>query len=99
MVKRIVWSANALADRIEILDYWNKRIGSKIYSNKLDKSLKDVIHNLSIFPEIGRKMEYSEERFIVKDNYEIFYLIDENVVQILHIWDSRRDPISIKLYE
>ncbi|MBM2816990.1 MAG: Plasmid stabilization system [Ignavibacteria bacterium] len=55
MVTRIIWSAHALADRIEILDYWYQRIGNKIYSIQLDKSLKTVIQKLTISPELGRK--------------------------------------------
>ena len=31
MAKRIIWSREAVADRIQILDYWYKRLGSKQY--------------------------------------------------------------------
>ena len=57
MVKRIIWSQNALADRISILDYWYKRIGNKHYSHKLDVEIKETISHLKKFPYIGRQME------------------------------------------
>lgn len=56
MAKRIKWSSHAVADRIQILDYWYKRIGDKKYSKKLDKSLKEIILKLAEFPKLGRKL-------------------------------------------
>jgi plasmid stabilization system protein ParE len=70
MALRIIWSPNALADRIQILDYWFQRIGNKIYCLKLDVELKTTIRHLSRFPQIGRKIDQREERFLVKDYYQ-----------------------------
>jgi len=95
MVKRIIWSANALSDRIDILNYWYLRIGNKNYSRKLDNSLKHLISHLVKFPEMGRKLENRNERFLVKDAYQIFYSIIDDRVVILHIWDSRRNPADL----
>ena len=92
---RIIWSPNALADRILILDYWFQRIGNKTYSRRLDYELKETIRLLSRFPQIGRQIDQREERFLVRDNYQIFYTIFCNEIHILHIWDSRRDPNDI----
>jgi hypothetical protein len=33
----IIWSPEALADKLEILDYWYRRIGTKTYSKKLNQ--------------------------------------------------------------
>lgn len=95
MVKRIVWSRNALQDKLQILDYWYKRIGTKRYSKKLDKALNQSVSYLLEYPNIGRKLENSELRFLVKESYQIFY----KVQGILHIWDSRRNPEDLKISE
>lgn len=92
MALRVIWSANALSDRIQILEYWFLRIGNKIYSRRLDFELRETIKHLSRFPQIGRQIEQREERFLVKDYYQIFYITSGNEIHILHIWDSRRDP-------
>lgn len=92
MAKRIIWSPNALADRIRILDYWFQRIGTKTYCLRIDRELKETIKHLSRFPQIGRQLDQREERFLVKDYYQIFYITSGNEIHILHIWDSRRDP-------
>ena len=92
MAKRIVWSKNALIDRLQILDYWFKRIGTKTYSRKLDREIKKLIGNLRIFPELGRKLNNTHIRYLVKDHYLIFYTIKKDEIRILHLWDSRRNP-------
>lgn len=97
MAKRIKWSPHAIADRIALLDYWFQRIGNKNYSKKLDFSLKEIINKLSEYPKLGRQLDNREERFFVKDSYQIFYVETEDSIQILHIWDSRRNPEDLKL--
>ncbi len=97
MAKRIKWSTYAIADRISILDYWFRRIGNKNYSKKLDNSLKEVIQKLANYPKLGRQLDNREERFFVKDSYQIFYLEKDDSIEILHIWDSRRNPEDLKL--
>jgi plasmid stabilization system protein ParE len=92
MVRRIIWSKNALRDKVQILDYWHKRIGTKTYSRKLDKELRHSIKNLEKFPKLGRRLENTEIHFIVRENYQIFYKYKDEEIRILHIWDSRRDP-------
>lgn len=99
MAKRIKWSTYAVADRISILDYWFKRIGNKNYSKKLDNSLKAVIGKLSIYPKLGRQLNNRDERFFVKDSYQIFYTESLDSIEILHIWDSRRNPNHLNFTE
>ncbi len=97
MAKRIIWSPQAVADRISILDYWHQRIGNKSYSRKLDNSLKKIIKKIAYYPKIGRQLADRKERFFVKDSYQIFYIETDRSIEILHIWDSRRSPEDLKL--
>ncbi len=92
MVKRIIWSPQAIADRISVLDYWYRRIGNKKYSIKLDKSLRELVKKLAQYSPMGRQLKNREERYFVKDDYMIFYEDTENSIEILHIWDTRRNP-------
>lgn len=75
MVKRIIWSPQAIADRISVLDYWYRRIGNKKYSIKLDKSLRELVKKLAQYSPMGRQLKNREERYFVKDDYMIFYEI------------------------
>jgi len=97
MAKKVIWSPHSVADRIVILDYWYKRIGNKNYSKRLDRFLKKAIRLISKYPFIGRKYKKTQIRFFIKGDYQIFYKTSGDLVRILHIWDSRRDPEGLKL--
>ncbi len=73
MAKQIKWSENALQDRLQILDYWFRRTGNKKYSTYLDAGFIDLVTIISKFPQIGRVYKNTEFRFMVKDNYLLFY--------------------------
>lgn len=58
MVKRkIIWSQRAKSDLISILDYYFIGNGSKIYSSKLNASLRSSIRLLENHPELGIKAD------------------------------------------
>lgn len=97
MAKRIVWAPEAVADRIQILDYWYKRLGTKAYSQKLDQVFKETTELISHFPLLGRQLDNRDERVFVKDHYQIFYLNEEEAIKILHLWDSRRNREELNL--
>jgi plasmid stabilization system protein ParE len=85
MVKRIIWSKNALRDKVRILDYWYRKIGTKTYSRKLDTQLRQAVKGLKDFPEMGRQIENTDIKFLVKDYYQIFYKFSKNEIKVLHI--------------
>lgn len=97
MAKQIIWASHAVADRIQILDYWYKRLGTKEYSLKLDEIFKESVTLISEFPSLGRKLKNRKERVFVKDHYQIFYLNNEDHIRILHLWDTRRNPEELDL--
>jgi toxin YoeB len=92
MAKRIIWATEALSDRIQILDYWIERLGSKEYPVRLDNMFREVVQLISQYPHLGRALENRDERCIVKDHYQLFYREADDTIEILHIWDTRRNP-------
>ncbi|MCF8304217.1 MAG: type II toxin-antitoxin system RelE/ParE family toxin [Bacteroidales bacterium] len=99
MARKIIWSRNAIRDKIQILDYWYNRIGTKTYSKKLDKAFRTAVKNLKDYPFLGKKMEESDMGYIVKEHHLILYSVGENEIMILHIWDSRRNPEDFRIEE
>jgi len=101
MVKRLIWSKHALQSKKEIFDYWNKTNGNKNYSRKLNEEFDKIIDLILLFPQLGREVENYDARCVTKGDSIIFYKLktvkDELFIEILHIWDSRRDPQDLKL--
>jgi|SRR5690606_18620 len=97
MAKKIIWSQTAQNDRKAILAYWKKRNKSNTYSLKLFEIFKESVNSISINPEIGKATNSENIRFIIVRDYLIFYKNNLEDVIILRIWDSRQNPVSLKL--
>ena len=95
MAKQIIWTPEAFEDLIEILDYWDNRIGNNYYSDKLEQTIYSFIDNLVIFPNMGKRYKDSDIRCFVKENYEIYYSYTSDELEILQIWDTRRNPETL----
>ncbi|MBI4649065.1 MAG: type II toxin-antitoxin system RelE/ParE family toxin [Bacteroidia bacterium] len=96
--RKIVWNEDAKNDLQEITEYFNKRNGSNTYSKKLIKELKQSVKLLLTNNKMGKKVEDDENlRVIITSNYKIFYEIKEKEIEILLVWDCRRNPDDLKL--
>jgi len=97
MVKKIRWSKRAQREKHEILQFWKTKNQSDTYSIHLNQLFLDSVELLAKSPEIGLiSSEYDVRIKIVRD-YLIYYRIKNNFIDILAIWDSRRNPKKFKL--
>lgn len=97
MVKQIVWSRIAQADRKRILQYRNERNKSKLYSRKLNRLFKEAVKLIAEYPEIGKPTDNRNARIKIVRDYLIIYEVDEkDRLLILTIWDSRQDPKKLE---
>jgi plasmid stabilization system protein ParE len=93
MVKyKVEWSIEARLDLIDILEFYKTRNKSDLFSKKLNskinKSIKLIIKN----PLIGLQSQIDSVRALITGDYQIIYEIIDNLIMIIMIWDSRRDP-------
>ncbi|MEO8149137.1 MAG: type II toxin-antitoxin system RelE/ParE family toxin [Bacteroidia bacterium] len=92
MAKKVIWSKDATIDLFEILEYFNFRNRSKNYSSKLYRQLRASASLIGRFPLKGKRFEGKDIRYVVSGAYMIFYRIVGNNIEIINIWDSRRNP-------
>jgi plasmid stabilization system protein ParE len=97
MLREIVWSRRAIQENLEILEYWINRNKSYTYSTKLDSLLKENINLIASIPEIGKPTDSPSVRVKIGREYLIYYRIKPDSIEILSIWDSRRNPQKFKL--
>lgn len=97
MVKRVIWSPRAQAERKEILDYWFKRNKSKTYSRKLNRLFTEAINLIIDYPEIGKRTDLENIRAKIIRDYIMFYEINDDKLFILSIWDTRQNPENLEL--
>ena len=94
--RKIIWSDEAKKSFGEILDFYIQRNGNKRYSQELSKQLKKIISYLQKSNYLGKQTNEENTRVLIKGNYLIFYEIQDASIEILLIWDSRRNPDKLK---
>ena len=95
--RRIIWSPRAKRDLFNILDFYLKRNGNKIYSHKLNASLRAAIRLLEKNPELGINTDVNNIRNLIHGDYYVFYEIKVDTIEIITVWDSRQDPEKLNL--
>jgi len=88
--KPVIWYPEAKNELVEILDFFDERNGSCLYSRKLydkiEKRLKLVADDCLLGEETNRE----NIRRLVVENYSIIYRIRSDAVEVLSIRDGRR---------
>lgn len=92
MAKRIVWTVQAKNDRKEILGFWFRKNGNKNYSQKLALQFRETARYIAKHNYLGRATDLATVRVTVCGDYLIFYKLSETLVEIITIFDNRRDP-------
>jgi addiction module RelE/StbE family toxin len=97
MAEKIDWSERAQKELFEILEYWSNRNKSKTYSTKLNALVLYSVELTARVPESGIPTKFHDVRIKIVGDYLIYYKIEPEYIQILTIWDSRRNPKKFKL--
>lgn len=97
MAKEVKWTDKSIKDRVEIYKYWAERNKSEVYSRNLDELFEKSARAISIFPLIGTPTNYKNVYAKIVRDYKIFYRLRIDEVQILRVWDTRRNPTKVGL--
>lgn len=93
-------SPQATADLLEIKDYIENELQNPITARNTVLKIVETYEDLANFPEIGISVERyvsfpTDYKFVLANNYSIFYRIDGEMVRIVRIMYSRRDFVRI----
>ncbi len=93
MAKRTIrWSKEAKVDLINILEFYIERNGSTAYSIKLNKRINHSIQLIAKYPNIGIATDYDSVRALITGDYQIIYEVFDQLILVIMLWDSRRNP-------
>lgn len=96
---KIKWLTTAVEDVNNICEYLAQK--NPVAADKLYDAFMDAVDELLIFPEAGQlepllnDYEGSFRYLVVNKHYKLIYTINEAVVEIVVIWDCRRDPSQL----
>jgi plasmid stabilization system protein ParE len=97
VVRRIIWTSHAEFVFSEILEFYYKRNGNKIYSKKLYLELIQILNLLKKNPYLGKETNAEKTRVFIKNYFKIFYRIEPDEIIVFMIWDCRQNPDDLKL--
>lgn len=92
MVKQVIWDAEALNDLEEVFEYWELRTGSSNYNKKLLSAFKKsawLIEGNNLLATATTR--YQTYRLVVHE-FALCYKVNEDLIRILAIFDTRRNP-------
>lgn len=99
MALKIIWTRNAVAHLKDILNYWEGRNGTSLYSDKLYKLFENGLNVLSRYPSSGTATNNDLIRKKTIRDYFIYYSFNESNLTVLGIVDMRRNPKFIRKFE
>jgi|WetSurMetagenome_2_1015567.scaffolds.fasta_scaffold350383_1 plasmid stabilization system protein ParE len=94
----IFWTATAVKQRNQVLDYWNERNKSKTYSKKLVIKIHDSLKLLKTNPQLGKKTDFMNNRIMSLGHYSILYREMSLKIVITGFWDNRQDPAKLLMF-
>ena len=90
--RKIIWSHKARIKLTQILEFYNERNKSKIYSTKLHKEIQKSIKLILKQPSLGIKTNLKSIRALIIGYYIIFYESTKDKLIIHALWDCRPNP-------
>jgi len=93
-------SPKAIEDLQEIKSYIENDLQNSIAAKNTLNKIISTYEDLSLFPESGIPVQKNvpfatDYRFVLANNYSIFYRIENNTVFVIRILYSKRDFLSI----
>jgi toxin YoeB len=93
--RKIIWSANARLQLLNILEFYYERNQTATYSKKLYKKIQSVLRLISTQNFIGKITDRKDVRVVSFWEFQIFYKVAESQLEILTVWDCRQNPLKI----
>ena len=98
---KIIWAPRALKQADSAITYCLKQFGKRTalrFVNKLEKDNIRIKNNPligAIEPAFVNKTK--EYRSLVEGHYKIIYTLEkDNVIQVVLLWDCRKNPTKLK---
>lgn len=95
----IHWSRQAIRSLYDIYNFYLPKAGKET-ARRIVTEIREETRYLLIFPELGSKEsglgKHTDYRYIVKHHCKIFYTLSEKRILIAFVWDTRRNPNTLK---
>jgi plasmid stabilization system protein ParE len=97
IAKTLNWSDRAKANVDAITDFYDLRNGNPDYGNRLIRKFQERMASVVTNPYLGQKWGKKRFRYVIVKPFQLFYRITKTEIIVAAVWDSRRDPKTLKL--
>lgn len=94
--RKVIWSKTAYLQRKIVLLYWLENNKSNTYSIKLLQETKVATNQLIKFPYLGMLTDIPDVYCYTMGNYNLYYMVTNENIQIVCFWDNRQNPEILK---
>ncbi len=94
--RKVIWAKTAYLQRKLVLLYWLEHNNSNTYSLKLMQETKKATDQLLKFPYIGLVSDIPDVYCYIIGNYNLYYIVTDENIQVVCFWDNRQNPIILK---
>ena len=98
LYENVVWSPSSKADIENISQYlmevWGKNVLSK-FLLKFNRLISQIVINPKQNPLINRNL--SIRKCVITKQNTLFYRIKNHKIEIVRIYDTRQDPVKLKI--
>jgi len=97
MAEKVILSLKVEQNRYDILKYYFDETGGHKIPLQIFEQLNNALETISVFPYSGKIINKKGYHVFVTKPYNIIYRINDDTIEILHIWDTRQNPKNLPL--
>ncbi len=96
-MRQVIWTKVSEIQMQAILEFFNERNTSVLYSRKLYRKFKTQLKTAAKNPELGIKTKFYQIRGLIVEDYILFYEILDDRIIVLKIWDCKQNPDKLNI--
>lgn len=96
-MRQVIWTKVSEIQMQAILEFFNERNSSVLYSRKLYRKFKTQLKTAAKNPELGIKTKLYQIRGLIVEDYILFYEILDDRIIVLKILDCKQNPDKLNI--
>lgn len=95
-MKKIIWSADAVSDYEQNIEYLLDEWGIKETQQFIDE-IAEMLNTISKMPELFPLSDYRDIRkCVVRKQISILYRVKDDKIELVRIWNNKKNPKKLK---
>ena len=94
--KEVIWTKKAQFQMFMVMDYYNYRNKSNLYSLKLYAQINDKLNKIRDCLVLPKQTSIKDIFYFTHKHISVIFTFDLDKIIVLLIWDDRRNPKELE---